>query len=107
MFDRTLLIIALSVAASGLLGLILLPVDAAEAASLAEEQALVEVEGVVARIDRFDGLTKISLRIEEELPVVLFENVTLEAGSHIRVAGEVGSYRGERQLEATQVTKLK
>lgn len=69
-----------------------------------EEGSAVRVTGVVEKVMVREGLTRITLKKEETIEVVLFQAINVSAGSRIEAQGKVQDYEGEKELMADKIS---
>jgi len=69
-----------------------------------EEGSVVRVSGVVGRVMVREGLTRITLKKEETIEVVLFESINISEGSEVEVQGEIQDYKGNKELLADKIS---
>lgn len=109
MQDSVLLKIALitSILGLGFLAIILATtglqeIDISEAKEL-EEDTSIRITGTVQRVTNKDDFAIVSIKKEEEITVVLFENINLTKGQRIEVIGKTQDYNGEKEVVADKI----
>ncbi len=100
---------ALLVALLGLACLIaILKFGSIEESSLGQAKALeegsaVKVTGVAEKVMTREGLTRITLKKQESIEVVIFKSINLTPGAKVEVQGKVQEYEGENELLADKI----
>ena len=100
MQDSTLLKVALLLGISGVIALFIvsehIEVPIADALETHDVGETVRLTGQVAGIREYEGVTIIEL--ERMVPIVVFDDISLEVGDNVHIIGEVAEYRGKREL---------
>lgn len=107
MEDKTLLKLALFISVFGLLVLYAFSsrVEVGEMGIKENTGETVKVTGFVKDVKRFGNLTMIELSTNNEVKVVVFENLALDA-QEIEVVGEIKEYRGEQEIVARSIKAI-
>lgn len=105
MDDRVLLLMACVVSALGVFALLLMPMGKNEDFSLAKIDEGALLKGEVIGVQRGEQFTKI--RITYEVLVIVFDDLDVDIGDSLEIEGDVQVYKGERELIAKRVKKLK
>ncbi|MFH0870417.1 MAG: hypothetical protein V1866_05170 [archaeon] len=112
MEEETLLKVALALSIIGICALLIVlkTTEIAESgigqAKELEEGSSVKITGIVERISAKDQFTIITLRREESISVVAFDNINISKGQRIEVIGKIKKYEGANEIVADNVIVL-
>jgi hypothetical protein len=79
-----------------------LTIEDSDPAAMLDEGPL-SVRGIVSDIEEKNGVTKISLRTECVLPVVIFDQIEVDNGSLVRVYGSLTKYKDKNEIVAEKI----
>jgi DNA/RNA endonuclease YhcR with UshA esterase domain len=68
-----------------------------------EEGATIRITGIVERVTSKEGFSIISIKKEETISVVLFDNINLSKGQKVEITGKVQDYQGSKELVADKI----
>jgi hypothetical protein len=66
----------------------------------------VKIIGKIVKIKQFEKLTIIDLKKECTVPILLFDNISLDVGQEIQVNGKLDEYKGKKEIIAEKILKI-
>ncbi len=109
MQDSTLLKIAIS---AGIIGVITLFLISSQIQphhlkhiKSHEEGETVQLTGEVQEVINAGSVTIMKIRTTQTIDVVAFDPIDIHENEYIKITGEVGVYKGEKQIVAETITK--
>jgi DNA/RNA endonuclease YhcR with UshA esterase domain len=65
----------------------------------------VKLTGEIKQIKQLEKLTIIDVKKDCVVPVLLFDNITLNVGDKIKVTGKLDEYKGKKEIIAETIIK--
>ena len=108
MRDNTLLTIAIIVSIGGILILFLLfnlnlISNSAEGFYLGDIEDKVVLKGEVSKVNVNPTASFITLKVDEYVPLVVFDEVNVQKGDFIEIQGSLDEYKGKKQVVVDKI----
>lgn len=72
-------------------------------AKASEEGETIKITGIVERVTSKEGFSIISIKKEEAISIVLFDNINLTKGQRVEITGKTQDYKGTKELVADKI----
>ena len=110
MKDQTLLKISLTGGLIGLAALFLITstisIEESNISKLDEtEESQIRIKGTVKSVRNSEKATFLEISKVETITAVVFDHVDLEEGSKVEIIGELGEYKGEKEILVDKIIK--